>query len=60
MATTVRELKKPVLLVAAESIAMASGMGESVAEVLRTRAVRHYHEGLRQYLAIRLRSMAAA
>ena len=60
MANTVRELKKPVLLVAAESIAMASGMGESVAEVLRTRAVRHYHEGLRQYLAIRLRSMAAA
>jgi tRNA A-37 threonylcarbamoyl transferase component Bud32 len=54
------EYKKPVLLVAAESIAMVSGMGESVADVLRARALRHYSEGLRQYLAIRLRSMPAA
>ncbi|MDB4974174.1 MAG: serine/threonine protein kinase [Myxococcaceae bacterium] len=48
--------RKPVLLVAAESIVLASGMLETVADVVRTRALKHYGEGLRQYLAIRLRS----
>lgn len=48
--------RKPVLLVAAESIALASGMVETVADVVRTRALRHYGEGLRQYLTIQLRS----
>ncbi|MDB4990375.1 MAG: serine/threonine protein kinase [Myxococcaceae bacterium] len=48
--------RKPVLLVAAESIALASGMLETVADVVRTRALKHYGEGLRQYLAIHLRS----
>ncbi|MET0287426.1 MAG: protein kinase [Polyangiales bacterium] len=49
--------RKPALLVAAESIALASGMVETVADVVRTRALRHYGEGLRQYLAIRLQSI---
>ncbi|HEX5658944.1 MAG TPA: protein kinase, partial [Polyangiales bacterium] len=49
--------RKPALLVAAESIALASGMVETVADVVRTRALRHYGEGLRQYLAIRLQSV---
>jgi serine/threonine protein kinase len=52
-----RAKRKPALLVAAESIALASGMVETVADVVRTRALRHYGEGLRQYLAIRLQSM---
>jgi eukaryotic-like serine/threonine-protein kinase len=52
-----RAQRKPALLVAAESIALASGMVETVADVVRTRALRHYGEGLRQYLAIRLRSV---
>ena len=52
--------RKPVLLVAAESIVLASGMVETVADVVRTRALKHYGEGLRQYLAIRLRSAATA
>lgn len=46
--------KKPVLLVAAESIAVASGMCETVADVLRARALKHYTEALRQYLSVRL------
>ncbi len=50
--------RKPALLVAAESIALASGMMETVADVVRTRALRHYGEGLRQYLTIRLQSVA--
>src|ERR1700709_1587642 len=52
--------RKPVLLVAAESIALASGMMETVADVVRTRALKHYGEGLRQYLAIQLRSAELA
>jgi serine/threonine protein kinase len=52
-----RAKRKPALLVAAESIALASGMVETVADVVRTRALRHYGEGLRQYLAIRLHSV---
>jgi serine/threonine protein kinase len=52
--------KKPVLLVAAESIAVATGMGETVADVLRAGALRHYNEALRQYLTIRLESAALA
>jgi eukaryotic-like serine/threonine-protein kinase len=47
---------KPVLLVAAESIAIASGMTMTVADVLRARALKHYTAGLRQYLTIRLGS----
>lgn len=54
MDCTVPDVKKPVLLVAAESIALSTGMGETVADVLRDRALRHYREGLRQYLSIRL------
>ena len=46
---------KPVLLVAAESIALASGCYESVADIVGDRALGHYEEGLRQYFAIRLR-----
>jgi hypothetical protein len=49
-------LKKPVLLVAAESIVLATGMTATVADVLRERALQHYGEGLRQYLTIRLGS----
>ncbi|MFT3921175.1 MAG: hypothetical protein QM778_01440 [Myxococcales bacterium] len=52
--------KKPVLLVAAESIVLANGMQETVADVLRERALRHYSEGLRQYLTIRLGSTGKA
>jgi serine/threonine protein kinase len=52
--------KKPVLLVAAESIALTAGFGETVADVLRARALSHYSEALRQYLTIRLQSSAAA
>lgn len=52
--------KKPVLLVAAESIVIATGMNETVADVLRARALRHYSEALRQYLTIRLESPALA
>src|SRR3954447_6360241 len=49
-------VKKPVLLVAAESIVLAMGMTATVADVLRERALQHYGEGLRQYLSIRLGS----
>ena len=38
-ASTAREFQKPVLLVAAESIVLASGMKETIADVLRARAV---------------------
>jgi eukaryotic-like serine/threonine-protein kinase len=55
-----RAPRKAVLLVAAESIALASGMMETVADVVRTRAMRHYGEGLRQYLAIQLGSCSLA
>jgi serine/threonine protein kinase len=58
--STAREFQKPVLLVAAESIVLASGMKETVAEVLRARALEHYRPGIRQYLAIRLGSRARA
>jgi len=50
---------KPVLLVAAESIAIASGMSMTVADVMRARALKHYAEGLRQYMSIRLGSVSA-
>ncbi len=53
-------MKKPVLLVAAESIVLANGMQETVADVLRERALEHYSEGLRQYLSIRLGSIGKA
>lgn len=48
--------KKPVLLVAAESLALSSGMIETVADVVQKRALKHYGEGLRQHFTIRLRS----
>jgi serine/threonine protein kinase len=51
---------RPVLLVAAESIALASNARETLADVVFQRALKHYTEGLRQYLAIRLRSNSAA
>ncbi len=50
---------KPVLLVAAESIAVACGMSMTVADVMRVRALKHYAEGLRQYMSIRLGSLSA-
>ena len=37
LTSTAREFQKPVLLVAAESIVLASGMKETVADVLRSR-----------------------
>src|SRR5262245_48070784 len=52
--STASGFQKPVLLVAAESIVLASGMKETIADVLRARAVEHYRPGMRQYLAIRL------
>ncbi len=60
MQSTAVERRKPALLVAAESIAIASGMTLTVADVLRARALEHYTESLRQYLAIRLGSQGAA
>lgn len=56
----VKPVKKPVLLVAAESIVLANGMLETVADVLRERALTHYGEGIRQYMTIRLGSSAKA
>lgn len=53
-------LSKPVLLVAAESIVRASCMRETVKDVVFHRALKHYVEGLRQYLALRLGSVSAA
>lgn len=51
---------RPVLWVAAESIAMTLGAGTSVAEVAGSHALAHYGPGLRQYLAVRLGSRTAA
>jgi serine/threonine protein kinase len=47
---------RPILTVAAESIALNSPHAESVADVIGSRALAHYALGLRQYLAIRLGS----
>ena len=60
MQTADYSLTKSVLLVAAESIVLSSGTHETVADVVFHRALKHYHEGLRQYFAIRLRSSSAA
>lgn len=60
MEHTVLEFQKPVLLVAAETLAATRGQRETVADVIRARALRHYSEGLRQYLAIRLGSRESA
>lgn len=49
-----------ILDLAARSIAAAAGSSETVADVLHGRALRHYEEGLTQYLAIRLGGAAAA
>jgi eukaryotic-like serine/threonine-protein kinase len=51
---------RPVLLVAAESIALSSHARETVEDVVFHRALKHYVEGLRQYFALRLGSLAAA
>jgi eukaryotic-like serine/threonine-protein kinase len=51
---------RPVLWVAAESIAVTLGAGTSVAEVAYSHALAHYGVGLRQYLAVRLGSRTAA
>jgi serine/threonine protein kinase len=51
---------KPVLLVAAESIALMSHARETVEDVVFHRALKHYVEGLRQYFALRLGSLSAA
>ncbi len=50
---------RPLLALAAESIAAVSGVAETVVDVLHGRAFRHYSEGLKQYLIIRLRSAEA-
>ena len=46
---------RPLLELAAESIAQTSGVAETVVDVIHGRAFRHYAEGLRQYVSIRLR-----
>ena len=51
---------RPLLELAAESIAAVSGVAETVVDVLHNRALRHYADALRQYLAIRLGSVEAA
>jgi serine/threonine protein kinase len=51
---------RPVLLVAAESIALMSHARETVEDVVFHRALKHYVEGLRQYFALRLGSLSAA
>ncbi len=56
----IKPAKKPVLLVAAESIVLANGMLETVADVLRERALTYYGEGIRQYMSIRFGSSARA
>jgi hypothetical protein len=45
---------RPLLELAARSIAQVSGVAETVIDVLHGKAFRHYAEGLRQYVAIRL------
>jgi eukaryotic-like serine/threonine-protein kinase len=45
---------RPLLSRAAESIAATSGVAATVVDVVHDRALKHYGEGLRQFLAIRL------
>ena len=51
---------RPMLELAAESIAAVSGVAETVVDVLHGRALRHYADALRQYLAIRVGTVEAA
>ncbi len=51
--------ESPLLLRAARSVA-AAGRAHTVVDVLHARALRHYAEGLEQYLALRLGSIDAA
>ncbi|MEM9190422.1 MAG: protein kinase [Myxococcota bacterium] len=48
------------LELAAQSIAKLSGVEETMVDVVHGKAFRHYGEGLRQYLTIRLRNPEAA
>ena len=50
------EERESALSVAARSIATRMGVAETVVDVLRGRALRHFAEGLRQYMAIRVGS----
>jgi hypothetical protein len=54
-----REEESPLLLRAARSVA-AAGRAHTVVDVLHARALRHYAEGLEQFLALRLGSVEAA
>lgn len=47
---------RPILELAAQSIADAGGASGTVVDVIHGRAFRHYAEGLRQYLTVRLGS----
>jgi eukaryotic-like serine/threonine-protein kinase len=51
---------QPILSVAAQSIAVTSGVAATVADVVHDRALSHYAERLRQYLAVRLGSVEQA
>lgn len=51
---------RPALVRAAQTLAAVSGVAETVVDVVHGRALRHYGEGLRQYLAIRLADASAA
>ena len=46
--------RQTALSVASRSIATRMGVAETVVDVLRERALRHFAEGLRQYMAIRV------
>ncbi|MCU0671350.1 MAG: protein kinase [Myxococcota bacterium] len=54
-----RDDDSPLLLRAARSVA-AAGRAHTVVDVLHARALRHYAEGLEQFLALRLGSVDAA
>lgn len=54
-----RDDESPLLLRAARSVA-AAGRAHTVVDVLHARALRHYAEGLEQFLALRLGSVEAA
>ncbi|MCA9613528.1 MAG: protein kinase [Myxococcales bacterium] len=54
-----RDEEAPLLLRAARSVA-AAGRAHTVVDVLHARALRHYAEGLEQFLALRLGSVEAA
>jgi eukaryotic-like serine/threonine-protein kinase len=54
------KVARPVLEQAARSIALVSGVAETVIDLVHGRAFRHYAEGLRQYIAIRIGNAVAA